>query len=253
MSQTLIINGKEYVQSSALTTLYKYTPDYIGKLAREEKIIGTQVGRQWYIEPESLKVFLHKVAIEKEIKAEELSLKRKIEHHTFQKDQLRKEHDSSPSALKASLQATLVVACGLLVGTLGFSASHEGIGVYQIVEATRESARYITHSILPSQTMELFDIKAKSFLAASQEGITPEQVDSGSRVEVFGTLPQTLDEESPSNLASKNNSIDPSITTQFSDEVQIVTDQNGKEFLKPLFKNQESPSSLFMVVPVVAP
>lgn len=251
MSQSLIINGKEYVQSSVLTALYKYTPDYIGKLAREEKIIGTQVGRQWYIEPESLKVFLHKAAIEKEIRAEELSLKRKVEHQAFQKDQLRKERSSSPSALKASLQATAVVACGLIVGTLGSIASNEGLAVQQIVEATGKSTRYITQSILPFRTIESFGIKAKSFLAASQEGVLREEpVERVTQREVFGTLPQTSVGDDSPNSSTKNNSIDPSIATQFSDEVQIVTDQNGKEFLKPVFKNQGATTSLFMVVPV---
>lgn len=250
MSQSLIINGKEYVQSSVLTALYKYTPDYIGKLAREEKIIGTQVGRQWYIEPESLKVFLHKAAIEKEIRAEELSLKRKIEHQEFQKDQLRKERDSAPLAIKAALQATLVLACGLFVGTLGFVTFDEGINARTISKATAESLRYITRSILPSRTMELFDSNARSFLALSQEGIVAEQTDSLIQKEVFSTLPKIANTQDMYASGTKNNSIDLTITTQFSDEVQIVIDQNGKEFLKPVFKNQDATTSLFRVVPV---
>lgn len=54
MSQQLRVNGKQYLQSNELASTFGYSADYLGKLAREEKILGTQIGRQWFIEPESL-------------------------------------------------------------------------------------------------------------------------------------------------------------------------------------------------------
>lgn len=249
MSQTLLINGKEYLQSGALAPLYEYTPDYIGKLAREEKILGTQVGRVWFIEPESLKVFAQKTAIEKEIRTQELRQQRKIEHQTFQKDQLHKESDSSPTVLKASLQATLVVLCGLFAGTLGFTASNAGINLQLIRIATEQSVEYIAQSISPIRTMGMFTLPGTSFLAASQEGVVQKEILIPTSKGVFGTLPKGSI-ETTSSVGELETSIDSKITQEFSDEVQIVTDQNGKEFLKPLFKNDNATSSLFMVVPV---
>ncbi len=249
MSQTLLINGKEYLQSGVLAPLYEYTSDYIGKLAREEKILGTQVGRVWFIEPESLKIFAQKTAIEKEIRTEELRQQRKIEHQTFQKNQLHREHDSSPTVLKASLQATLVVLCGLFAGTLGFTASNAGVNIQQIRMATQQSVEYIAQSISPSRTMGVFTLRRSSFLAASQEGVTQEEIPTPLSKGVFGTLPQEST-GTTSHIGGLGSSLDSKITQEFSDEVQIVTDQNGKEFLKPLFKNKDATSSLFMVVPV---
>ena len=59
----LLINGKKYFPSSTLCTSFGYTSDYLGKLAREEKILGTLVGRQWFIEEASLKTFLLKTEV----------------------------------------------------------------------------------------------------------------------------------------------------------------------------------------------
>ena len=59
MTNVLTINGKKYIQSNQLAREFGYTTDYIGRLAREEKILATLVGRQWFVEPESLRVFSH--------------------------------------------------------------------------------------------------------------------------------------------------------------------------------------------------
>ena len=79
MKQKLSINGKEYVPISHLVASSTYTSDYIRRLAVDEKILGTQVGRIWFIEPESFKTFLLKTDVEKKISASELSQKRKAE------------------------------------------------------------------------------------------------------------------------------------------------------------------------------
>ena len=108
MSQSFTVNGKEYLQSNVLASSFGYTSDYIGKLAREEKIIGTQVGRQWFIEPESLKIFLHKVQVEKEFRKIELRQLRKIEHASFQHE-TRKNKIITHSAYHTAASACIIL------------------------------------------------------------------------------------------------------------------------------------------------
>ena len=43
MTNVLTINGKKYIQSNQLAREFGYTTDYIGRLAREEKILATPV------------------------------------------------------------------------------------------------------------------------------------------------------------------------------------------------------------------
>jgi hypothetical protein len=52
----LDIKGKRYISSKRASQMTGYAKDYIGQLAREGKILGTRVGRAWYLDEESLLV-----------------------------------------------------------------------------------------------------------------------------------------------------------------------------------------------------
>ena len=54
----LEISGKRYISSRRAAKQYKYHPDYIGQLIRGGKVVGTKVGRAWYVEAESLATYL---------------------------------------------------------------------------------------------------------------------------------------------------------------------------------------------------
>jgi gas vesicle protein len=47
-------HGREYQKATALALKYRYTPDYLGQLARAKKVDARLVGRAWYINEESL-------------------------------------------------------------------------------------------------------------------------------------------------------------------------------------------------------
>ena len=51
----LEIEGKQYISSKRASELTGYTKDYIGQLARGEKVIATRVGRAWYIQEEDIR------------------------------------------------------------------------------------------------------------------------------------------------------------------------------------------------------
>ena len=54
----LDISGKRYISSKRAAKENRYHVDYIGQLIRGGKILGTKVGRTWYVEAESLATYL---------------------------------------------------------------------------------------------------------------------------------------------------------------------------------------------------
>lgn len=55
-------------------------PDYIARLARQERIQGKRVGRRWYVDPVSLQQFLSEQSAEKEERRERLKKARRREY-----------------------------------------------------------------------------------------------------------------------------------------------------------------------------
>ncbi len=47
-------HGREYIKATSLALKYRYTPDYLGQLARAKKVDARLVGRAWYIHEDSL-------------------------------------------------------------------------------------------------------------------------------------------------------------------------------------------------------
>ncbi len=54
MEQSLFFEGKEYVSSKRASQISKYTKDYVGQLCRGGKLNAKLVGRNWYVDLDSL-------------------------------------------------------------------------------------------------------------------------------------------------------------------------------------------------------
>lgn len=55
MEQSIFFDGKEYISSKRASQISKYTKDYVGQLCRGNKIDARLVGRNWYVNLESLR------------------------------------------------------------------------------------------------------------------------------------------------------------------------------------------------------
>ncbi len=237
MTQSLHINGKQYVPSNVLASQCGYSHDYIGKLAREEKILGTQVGRQWFIEPESLKTFLAQIEIQKKIRKEELSRRRKIEHESHQK-KATAGHQSTPEFLAAA-QTLVLLICGGLVGTLSWVAVHDGIGVSDLSYGATHNIAVIADATLPEHVYRAPGIEVGLSASSVESQVIFEEQS------VFTTLPQFP----PRNVSYPIAVQTEVIASEFSDEVQIVVDDSGDLLIRPMFK-EEAGSTTFLMVPV---
>lgn len=54
MNKDLLIDGKVYISATRASKRVGYAPDYIGQLARANKISGRLIGKTWYVELDSL-------------------------------------------------------------------------------------------------------------------------------------------------------------------------------------------------------
>ncbi len=79
MSTHIEINGAKLIPLKEVSKRTTYSRDYLSKLAREQKIVATQVGRQWFIGMSSVKVFLDSVTLEQEVCKQHLREERKRE------------------------------------------------------------------------------------------------------------------------------------------------------------------------------
>lgn len=79
MSSDITINGLTLLPLKEAAKNFSYTKDYVARLAREQKIVATQIGRQWYVDPLSLKNFVDIAELEQSVKRSYLSEDRKRE------------------------------------------------------------------------------------------------------------------------------------------------------------------------------
>jgi len=54
------LGSNSHTTSSDAGKMFGYTNDYVARLARERKIVATRVGRQWYVDIESLRGFIQR-------------------------------------------------------------------------------------------------------------------------------------------------------------------------------------------------
>lgn len=81
MSATIEINGTTLVPIKDAAALVSYSRDYVSRLAREGKIVASQIGRQWFVDMESLRNFSSDAELQEETRKQELRQERKRELH----------------------------------------------------------------------------------------------------------------------------------------------------------------------------
>ena len=80
----LEISGKQYISSKRAAKENRYHVDYIGQLIRGGKLVGTKVGRTWYVEVDSLQHFLGDAGVQ--LKKDSTLLNKNKEHLIVHKE-----------------------------------------------------------------------------------------------------------------------------------------------------------------------
>lgn len=105
------------------TTLIPYSRDYVTRLARDGRVTGIQVNRQWFVEKDSLLSFYEQSQIEETIRSRRLSQVRKVELEAHAEHQTRLKQLmalGSVHRIQTILQTVLILLCGVSTGIFIF-------------------------------------------------------------------------------------------------------------------------------------
>ncbi|MEZ4195126.1 MAG: helix-turn-helix domain-containing protein [Candidatus Paceibacterota bacterium] len=126
MSTSIEIDGVNLIPVKEATSLVSYSKDYISRLAREGKIVASQVGRQWFVDAVSLKNFADSASLQEEARKGELRAERKRELQAQEKFHNLENFSSSISRRHRveALGVSVATLClGLVVGVSVYTSS----------------------------------------------------------------------------------------------------------------------------------
>lgn len=141
MSEVLKINGEQYVPSKVAAERVGYTGDYVARLAREEKVAASKVGKTWFVALRSVEDFCKYAEKEKQAKRHALSAQRKKDiktsekangktksHHTVRGVQPHQEEKAITRGRSHALLETLaILMLGIFFGTSGYFVLKEDV------------------------------------------------------------------------------------------------------------------------------
>jgi hypothetical protein len=218
-----------------------YSPDYVTRLAREKKIIAAQVGRRWFVDMSSVEKYVAAMSAEQEVRKQQLSEERRRERQyklALEKNQSKQIKRKKVAALRAKVLAPLVLGAGLAVGAV----------INQATILTESLARQMASAPLISQTSPVVssEVVDESFsknsleakeLNFSHESVRVTSLHSASSTEGILVLP---DSATSANVADL-----------FSDEVRVITDENGEKFIARVDERDVVVEKIpYIVVPV---
>jgi hypothetical protein len=127
MKSALEINGRKLSPIKDAARVTSYSPDYVTRLAREGKVVAVHVGRQWFVDIESLQAYAESVALEQVVRKRQLSEERKRERQLREVVELQRARRTLSTRgveARAILVAMFVLVCGLSAGAVAqkFSA-----------------------------------------------------------------------------------------------------------------------------------
>ena len=241
MSVTFEIVGKKLQSIKSAAKLTSYSRDYITRLAREQKIVASLIDRKWFIDIDSLQHYESVVALEQKIRQQHLSEERKQERLVVEevgrKQTVRKQM-SKGHAAHAKRVTVAVLSLGLLAGlALQYvpfipSALNRQVAsaplIEQIQKTTSKNSEASTEPVVAGQALTFSEKSTQvKQLSHSENGIL--------------LLPKAS-----SSIAG---TIDP--RELFSDDVTVVTDENGHTYIvRKNDQGEEVERIPFVVVPI---
>jgi len=139
------IGNKKLYSIREASSQISYSRDYITRLAREGKIFASQIGRQWYVDLDSLSNYAEVSRIEADIRKAHLSAKRKQEqvfHSAKEQYEIIREKTAATAHKKAIAAAGSVLAVGLLAGVFGYSAFMTQSSFNSVISQTTATNQY---------------------------------------------------------------------------------------------------------------
>ncbi len=125
------LREKGYMSSKEAGALLGYTHDYISRLCRRGKMLGKQIGREWFVTKEELDAF--KARHEVELQEKKLELSKKFSRIRLEAEaKKRKDRESGAISVQAKPSDTYFVAKPVQSGskkTISFSMPRELVAI----------------------------------------------------------------------------------------------------------------------------
>jgi excisionase family DNA binding protein len=236
MTSSLEIDGTELQNIRTAAERTGYSRDYITRLAREQKITASQIGRQWFVDVDSLQAYATAVATEQSLRHQQLSEERRQERLASQKvtPAPKQKHSTKlVTTLRAQTLAVAVLCLGLGLGVVlnqlplsaGFSTQVANTSLFQ---STQGHAAVID-SVEPV-TASGVQFSHESVGLSTMEGATKGIL----------LLPEVASTtQNPAEL--------------FSDEVKVVVDEKGNQYVARVDEYGQVVEKIpFVVVPVTS-
>lgn len=216
MTCSLEIDHKEMHDIRTAADVTEYSRDHVTSLARAKKIVAAQVGRQWYVDLDSLKQYAALTALEQQVKQKHLSedrrqareLAKKIDEAKTRSGAGAPAHQQKVTSAVVSMTALFVLVAGSLAifGDTLLLQTNTQLASTQAVASDGEPVTPVVvmgEKTIPVNTVFSDGVVEVHSLAAAEEAIV--------------LLPQ---------LESVTASV-------FSDPVEIITASSGVQVLVP--------------------
>ncbi len=223
MTGALEINGKKLLSIKDAAKAVSYSRDHITRLARENKIVATHIGRNWYIDINSLKSYEEVSKTEQEIKQRHLSEERRRDLQVKEVLRARQQvHAQKGRTSKkiATAFASLALTLGLVSGVLlNYTIGAKISGQQQIATVTTSQGLSEKPQVVPESSSAMFqpDFEEDSRVRTFSEA------DSGILL-----LPQFSKDDVNRVQFVRN---------YFSDPVEVVVGENGETFVVMVDEN----------------
>jgi hypothetical protein len=241
MSESLTINGTEYVSANNAGKRFGYTGTYIIMLAKEGKVDGRKVGSRWYIDLGSVGRFVNDAKKVRAARNEYVSRERRDElrKHTRVLSNPRKAHS------KALMETFAILVIGLAIGAMGYLGT---------TPAQYANVAQTNVSFFERLAVALYEfVSPKSSVTVNEVTIVPGTDDESLPAVTVGTTTHTALVIGP-NEVMNTTTID-SIRESFSDDVSVSIDPDHPDtgIIIPHFKKKDGEAFRFIMVPVNTP
>lgn len=232
MASTLEIDHKEMHDIRSAAELSGYSRDHVTSLARGNKIVAAQIGRQWYVDLDSLQQYAHITQLEQKVKQKHLGEERKSNRELIEKLEEGKNRKVATKVQHAQKIKTSALALLLLATAVGTSLGFYSPEVFNSISEQVASA--------PGST-QVQTLATDGELLIPVSPVTQTTFSDGSVQVSTLAEPQQAIVLLPTGLTTS--------TEVFSDEVRVVQLENG---VKKIFLSDDSEEEgvSFVEVPV---
>jgi len=254
MSVHLDLIVDKYLAAKEVAARVGYTSDYVTRLAREGKVSAERRGRQWFVDPDSVKLFLlqmeeRKRSLQDKIRDERLNERAKFYTQIAEEEMEVAIHSTHQVAF---FQTTIVSLCLFVFANLVWFSFEQDLRVDHIAFGATTVVASLSEQVLSPIPEVLSQVASFAFIVGGpefgsggmSEYVAPSDVDAvdSENVDFQGVI--LLEDE----LMSADELQE--LRASFSDEVRVDFDDNHTGVITPVFKERDGDSYRFLLVPV---